>query len=152
MPAYSEERVLPYTPAQLYALVADIEKYPEFLPWVAAARITERHENELRADLVAAFKNFRETFTSHVILESPAEEMGKGSIHVELVEGPFHNLENRWVFLPEGPDKTRVQFFIDFRFRSKMLEKLIGFLFEQALATMVSAFEKRANILFGKGN
>ncbi len=147
MPSHTERKFLPYTPPQVFSLVADVERYPEFLPWVSAVRIRERKDSEIRADLIASFGALKETFTSHVILRRPRATKDAGEIHVELVEGPFHFLENQWRFLPHE-EGTIVDFTITFRFRSKVLEKLAGFMFHHALTTMVSAFEKRAEALY----
>jgi coenzyme Q-binding protein COQ10 len=141
MPKHSETRILPYTPLQLFNLVADIETYPKFLPWCTAARILKCEENLLIADLVISFKGFTEKYTSKVKL------IPHTSINVEMVEGPFTHLHNLWQFKPT-PEGTEVYFEIDFGFRSKLLEKMIGLIFETALAKMVEAFEQRARVVY----
>src|SRR6185437_13641345 len=143
MPTHAEQRVLPYSPEQLFALVADIERYPEFLPWCIAARIRERRGNLIVADLLIGFKMIRERFTSRVTLSPP------GRIDVAYAEGPFRYLDNHWLFEPAGEGTCRIDFFVDFEFRSRVLQKLIGVLFNEAVRRMVAAFESRAKQLYG---
>ncbi len=142
MPTHAEHRVLPYTPVQMYALVADIERYPEFLPWCVAARIRERRADFIDADLVIGFRMFRERFTSHVQLDPP------GRIDVTYAEGPFRYLNNHWSFGP-APGGCRIDFFVDFEFKSRVLQKVIEVLFGEAVRRMVAAFEGRARQLYG---
>lgn len=144
MPAHTEQRTLPYSPEQLYTLVVDIESYPSFLPWCAAARILSREGNVLTADLVIHFKAFYEKYTSRVTVE-PYK-----AITVEAIQGPFHHCRNAWRFSPTPDGKgTFLEFEIDFSFRSSILNKLIGLLFERALIKMMTAFEERAKKLYG---
>ena len=142
MPTHAEQRVLPYTPEQLYALVADIERYPEFLPWCVDARIRERQPDLIVADLIIGFRMFRERFTSRVKLNPPRR------IDVAYTEGPFRYLNNHWVFDPV-PGGCRIDFFVDFEFRSRVLQRLIEVLFSEAVRRMVAAFEHRAEALYG---
>ncbi|ACI97573.1 MULTISPECIES: type II toxin-antitoxin system RatA family toxin [Rhodospirillales] len=143
MPRHTEQKVFPYSPDQLFALVSDVERYPEFLPWAVAARIRRRDGNVFWADLVIGFKMVRERYTSRVVL-SP----DKRRIDVEYAEGPFEHLENHWVFHPH-PDGCVVDFYVDFEFRNKVLQKIIGALFHEAVRRMVAAFETRAHQLYG---
>jgi coenzyme Q-binding protein COQ10 len=143
MPTHAEQRVLPYTPEQMYALVADVERYPEFLPWCVGARIKERRADFINADLVIGFRMFRERFTSRVRLDPPTH------IDVAYAEGPFRYLNNHWSFEP-APGGCRVDFFVDFEFRSRLLQKVIEVLFGEAVRRMVAAFEGRAKQLYGK--
>jgi coenzyme Q-binding protein COQ10 len=143
MPTHAEQRRLPYTPEQMYALVVDIERYPEFLPWCVAARIRERQADFINADLVIGFRLFRERFTSHVRLDPP------GRIDVTYAEGPFRYLNNHWTF-ERVPGGCRVDFFVDFELRSRMLQKVIEVLFGETVRRMVAAFESRARQLYGK--
>ncbi|MBK3772694.1 type II toxin-antitoxin system RatA family toxin [Azospirillum sp. YIM DDC1] len=146
MPTHAEKKVLPYTPEQMYRLVADVEKYPEFLPWCLAARIRRREGNVMFADLVIGFKMVRERFTSRVELDEESRR-----INVQYTEGPFQYLNNHWLFTPhEGG--VCVDFYVDFEFRSKMLQKIMGVLFNEAVRRMVQAFETRANQLYGAGS
>jgi len=135
---------VPYTDEQMFALVADVERYPEFLPWVAALRIRSRTENVFTADVIAAFGALREKFTSKVTLDR--ETM---TIVAEYIDGPFHHLKNRWHFIGRegGCD---VEFDIDFALKSKMLESLIGGLFTRAVEKMTTAFDDRAHKLYGE--
>lgn len=152
MPSHHEKRVLPYSPDRLYALVADIESYPEFLPWCLAARNNRRETTPtgeiVWSDLVIGFKLVRERFTSKVTL-TPGGAENPPRIDVEYVDGPLKYLRNHWVFesLPDGG--CEIDFFVDFEFRSKVLQRLIGALFHEAVTRMVRAFEKRARELYG---
>ena len=143
MPTHAEQRVLPYTPEQLYALVADIERYPEFLPWCVGARIRERKPDEIVADLIIGYRMIRERFTSRVVLDRPH------GIDVAYSEGPFRYLNNHWTFEPQPDGTCVIDFFVDFEFRSRMLQKIIEVLFNEAVRRMVSAFEARARKLYG---
>ena len=143
MPTHAEMRVLPYTQAQLFGLVSDVERYPEFLPWCVAARIKRRDGDVVFAELVIGFKMVRERFTSKVTLSAPDR------IDVTYTDGPFHHLNNHWIFRPTADGGTEIDFFVDFEFRSKLLQTLIGALFNEAVRLMVSAFEKRARQLYG---
>lgn len=150
MPTHAEKRILPYTQEQLFALVAQVERYPEFLPWCLAARIKTREGNEFTADLVIGFKMFREKFTSRVKLE-PSRR-----IDVTYTHGPLRYLNNHWIFepVPPGPNLpnggTLLDFYVDFEFHSKILQSLIGALFNEAVKRMVHAFELRAKQLYGE--
>ncbi len=143
MPAHAERQFLPYAPKQLFDLVADIERYPEFLPWCRAARILEKREGECLAELVISFNHMTENYTSRVVFTPPA------AIDVTMVKGPFEHLTNRWRFTPEAAG-TRVDFELDFKFKSRLLETLIGSMFEKAAAKMINAFKTRAELLYGK--
>jgi coenzyme Q-binding protein COQ10 len=143
MSKYTEQRVLPYAAEQLFDLVADVEKYPQFLPWCVAARIRERKGNEISADLAIGFKMYRERFTSRVILDRPR------TIHVTYSDGPFRYLENEWRFEPLAGGQCRIHFYVDFEFKSRILQKVIEVLFNEAVRRMVAAFEERARKLYG---
>jgi coenzyme Q-binding protein COQ10 len=142
MPTHAEKRHLPYTPTQLFDLVSDIERYPEFLPWCVGARIRQRDGNMLIADLMIGFKMVRERFTSKVTL-------GAHRIDVTYTQGPFKYLNNHWIFEAAADGGTNIDFYVDFEFRSKVLRALIGALFNEAVWLMVSSFEKRARTLYG---
>lgn len=150
MPIHRETRVLPYTPEQVYNLVADVERYPEFLPWCVACRIIKRDTpTSFTADLAVGFKMVRERFKSRVTLR-PIE-----AITVEYLDGPFSYLTNEWQFMSDpkgGPDSTVVKFYLSFEFKSKLLQALIGVLFEEAVHRMVGAFEARAKKLYGSAS
>ena len=142
MPTHAEKRFLPYTPEQVFDLVADIERYPEFQPWCVGARIRERRDNVILGDLLIGWRMVREKFTSRVTLDRP------GRIDVEYAEGPFKYLKNHWLF-ERQPGGCLVDFYVDFEFRSRMLQGVIAALFNEAVKRMVSAFEKRAKDLYG---
>ena len=150
MPTHAEKKLLPWTPEQLYDLVAGIERYPEFLPWCIAARIRRREGDLIVADLVIGFRMIRERFTSNVKLDPAGRR-----IDVAYIDGPFRYLNNHWRFLaaPPGPELptggTLIDFHVDFEFRSKLLQSLIGLLFNEAVRRMVAAFEARARQLYG---
>lgn len=145
MPTHAEMRVLPYRPDQLYDLVANVQDYPQFLPWCLGARIRERSAALLVADLIIGFKMFREQFTSRVTLDPM-----KQRIDVAYTDGPFKYLQNHWVFHPH-PDGCEIDFYVDFEFRSRLLQKTIELLFAEAVRRMVAAFETRARALYGPG-
>jgi coenzyme Q-binding protein COQ10 len=143
MPTHAEQRPLPYTPEEMFDLVAAVERYPEFLPWCTATRIKRREGNVFWADLAVGFKIFRETFTSKVTLDRP------DGLDVEYLDGPFRYLNNHWKFIRQPDGGTVVDFYVDFEFRSRVLQKAIGVLFEEAVRRMVGAFEARAHDLYG---
>jgi coenzyme Q-binding protein COQ10 len=145
MPGHSETRVLPYSPQQMYDLVADVGAYPKFLPWTAAARIRTTREvdggRQMDADLVISFKVFRERFTSRVTLLD-------GRIDTEYLDGPFKHLHSRWEFA-DHPDGCEVSFWVDFEFGNKLLQGAAGLFFDEAMHRIVRAFEGRAQELYG---
>jgi coenzyme Q-binding protein COQ10 len=146
MPRHSEQRQLPYRADQMFDLVADVRRYPEFLPWCRAARIRSSTENELVADLVIGFKGITERFTSRVALHRDDR-----LIVVTYEDGPFKYLTNRWEFIPTDDDTACiVDFYVDFEFRSRFLQRMIGLVFTEAVKRMVAAFETRADALYGK--
>lgn len=144
MPSHSEQRILPHKPEEMYDLVADVGSYPEFLPWCVASRILSRSETALRAELAIGFKGIRERFTSLVALDRPNLR-----IDVTYENGPFKYLVNHWQFAPLDGARCRLDFHIDFAFRSRLLEMLMGRLFDEAVRRMVRAFELRAAALYG---
>lgn len=146
MPRHSERRVLPYSPRQLFDLVADVERYPLFLPWCLGARIRKREGKSLLADLIIGFKMVREKYTSRVLLNDQDEQALR--IDVTYVEGPFKHLDNHWAFHPHDGG-CEIDFYVDFEFRSKLLQKIMQPLFGEAVRRMVSAFEQRARELYG---
>lgn len=147
MPTHSETRTLPYTAQQMYDLVGDVASYPKFLPWCAASRIrsvTDAGDAKVMlADLVISFKVFRERFGSRVTLKD-AEK----SIITEYLDGPFKYLKSTWDFkdVEGGCD---VSFYVDFEFKSAILQGVIGVVFNEAMHRIVRAFEQRAAALYG---
>ena len=146
MPRHTETRNLPYSPEQMFELVADVKRYQEFLPWVAATRVRSDSENLMIADLVVGFKSLKETFTSRVTKHRPTD------IKVEYVEGPLKFLNNSWTFEPDGKGGTDIHFCVDFAFKSRIFEALAGQMFDRALRRMTAAFEARAHELYGDGS
>jgi coenzyme Q-binding protein COQ10 len=148
MPSHSETRTLPYTAQQMYDLVADVARYPEFLPWTAAARIRSRKEEGdhevMLADLVVSFKVFRERFGSRVTLWPERKR-----IDTEYIEGPFKHLHSRWEFR-DVDGGSEVHFEVDFEFRNIILQKAAGLFFFEAMQRIVRAFEARAHQLYGR--
>lgn len=177
MHRYSETKILPYNPAQLFAMVVDIEKYPQFLPWCRGARIINREaDGAFLGELIISFSHLTERYTSRVTPvapeslrhsracpENPPDDMdprnisedddketsySEGRIDVALVSGPFHHLNNHWRFVPHAQG-CEIHLDLDFEFKSKLLDKMIGGLFGRASAKMVSAFTARAHALYG---
>ena len=150
MPRHSETRALPYTPQQMYDLVADVAAYPEFLPWTAAARVRSREggpEGEVMlADLVISFKVFRESFGSKVTLH-PSEHR----IETSYIDGPFAHMDSEWRF-KEAPGGCEVHFWVDYEMRNKLIGRVVGSVFNQAMQRIVAAFEKRAKALYGSAS
>lgn len=147
MPSHKEAFFSPYQPAQLFALVADVAQYPEFLPWCRAARILERGDGWFTAELVISFKHITEQYVSRVELSPGDAESG---IHVAMVSGPFEHLHNRWHFCARDGG-TEIDFEVDFKFRSRLLNGIIGPLFQKASEKMGNAFRSRADALYGAG-
>jgi coenzyme Q-binding protein COQ10 len=145
MPRHNETRHLPYTPEQMFDLVADVQRYEEFLPWVSAIRIRSDNEIEMVADMIVGFKGLRESFTSKVNKKRPEE------IHVDYVDGPLKQLLNHWCFRPDGKGGVLVDFEVAFEFKNKLFEMLAGQMFDSALRKMIGAFEARAAALYGPG-
>ena len=143
MPRHSETKHLPFTPEQLFELVADVARYDEFLPWVVAVRVRSSSETETVADLVVGFNAFKERFTSRVVKQRP------GKICVDYIEGPLKFLHNEWDFEPAAGGGTNVHFAVDFAFKSRLFETLAGAMFDRALRRMTAAFEQRASALYG---
>lgn len=148
MPHHIENRSFVYSPAQLYELVADVERYPEFLPWCMAARIIDRGDGFFIAELVIRFKHITEKYTSKVSLIPPTESHPSAAIDVALVSGPFSQLENTWRFEPEGSG-TQLIFSLNFHFKTRLLDSIIGIFYGKAVEKMVQAFSTRADALFG---
>jgi coenzyme Q-binding protein COQ10 len=142
MPTHAEKQIVPYTQEQLFDLVADVDKYPRFLPWCVAARVRHRTDTNLMSDLTIGFGPFRESFTSRVTLDRPRR------VNVKYESGPFRYLNNQWDFAPHAGG-TEVSFFVDFEFRSRILQAAIGVVFNEATKRMVNAFRKRARDVYG---
>lgn len=146
MPRHSETRILPHSAAQMYALVADVEHYADFLPWVVAMRVRSDTPTETVADMIVGFKGLRETFSSRVIKEPGTR------VTVDYLDGPMRHLHNEWRFTPTETGGCRVDFMVDFAFRSTFFERMAGQMFDRALRKMIAAFEARADALYGTGS
>ena len=143
MPHHHERRSLPHSAEQMYDLVADVARYPEFLPWVSAIRIRKDDDSEMLADMVVGFKSLRETFSSRVV------KMPKTSIIVDYLDGPMKHLHNSWRFEDVAGGGSTVDFTVDFSFRNRVFEALAGQFFDSALRKMTGAFIERADALYG---
>lgn len=143
MPKHHEIRRLPWSAAEMFDLVADIGRYPEFLPWVQGMRVGARQGNVVQADMIVGFRFIRERFTSRVTLNRPDH------IHVEYLDGPMKHLFNDWRFSETPGGGCEIDFKVDFEFRNKAFEKLAGLFFTQAFERMVAAFVTRAGALYG---
>lgn len=144
MTSHSERVTLPYSPKQLFDLVAGVDKYPEFLPWCIGARIIRRDGNVLYADLVIGWKILRERFRSKVVLDEP------GAVQFEYTNGPLKYLKGEWRFRPAASGGTEVSFQVDFEFKSRALSVVMGGVFSELVHRMVGAYEARAAQLYGK--
>jgi len=143
MIVHRETRLFPYAPAQIFEIVADVQRYPEFLPWCVGARILGGDRDSFDAEVLVGFKMIRERYRSKVKLARPDR------IDVIYTSGPFRHLANTWRFDPV-PEGCEVDFYIEFEFRSGLLQRLIGSLFHEAVRKMVAAFQTRARQLYGE--
>tara|TARA_R110002096_G_scaffold416576_2_gene619233 strand:+ start:48120 stop:48551 length:432 start_codon:yes stop_codon:yes gene_type:complete len=143
MPRFIEDRTFPYSAKQMYDLVADVKEYPRFLPWCIGARLYNIKDNDFYADLIIGFKVFRERFTSHVMLSAD-------KIEIDYVKGPLSHLHNLWEFKDLDGGGSSLHFEVDFEFKNKLFQKLVGGLFTEAVHRMVASFEMRAEELYGK--
>jgi coenzyme Q-binding protein COQ10 len=146
VPGIREVRRLPYSAEQMFALVADVGRYHEFLPWVVAARVRSDSEHEMVADLLVGFKSLREKFTSKVLKHRPDR------IEVIYLDGPMRDLDNVWTFTALQDGGCEVDFHVEFTFRNAMFEALAGQYFDRAFRRMVGAFEERAGKLYGNNS
>ena len=150
MPRFSSKRRVPHRASEMFDLVADVERYPEFVPFCHALKIRKRTPGPdgteiVVSDMTASFKLVKETFTSEVTLDRQNLK-----ITVRYLRGPFANLENRWTFEPKGEEACEAGFFIAYEFKSRMLALLMGAMFDAAFAKFSAAFEKRADAVYGK--
>jgi coenzyme Q-binding protein COQ10 len=143
MPHIAETRHLPWSPEQMFDLVADVQRYAEFLPWVVGTRIRSDDGEDMVADMLVGFSALREKFTSKVHKERP------GAITVEYLDGPMKSLSNTWHFVPDEQGGCRIEFECDFAFRNALFERLAGQYLDRAFRKMVGAFETRAAKLYG---
>jgi len=143
MPKFTEKKTLPYSPAQVFDLVVDVARYPEFLPWCKGARLYNVKESQFDADVMIGFKLFRERFTSRVTYTPGV------SVDVDYIRGPMKTLYNHWRFRNAPDGGCLIDFEVDFEFKSRVLEELIGSHFEKTCHKMMAAFEARAAELYG---
>ena len=149
MPQFSTKRRVRHAASEMFDLVADVEKYPQFVPLCSALKVRSRTDQDgvtvLVADMTVAYKIIRETFTSRVTLDRPNLK-----ILVEYLSGPFKRMQNRWSFLPVGDDACDIEFFIDYEFRSRTLAAFMGAVFDAAFRKFAVAFEQRADEIYGR--
>jgi coenzyme Q-binding protein COQ10 len=150
MPRFLNKRRVQHRAEQMFDLVADVERYPEFVPLCQALKVRQRRQNPggtetIVADMTVSFKLVKETFSTEVTLDKPHLK-----ILVRYLKGPFSNLENRWTFEPKGEEACDVGFFIAYEFKSRMLATLMGAMFDAAFTRFSAAFEKRADMIYGK--
>jgi coenzyme Q-binding protein COQ10 len=143
MPTHAEKKILPYSPEQMFDLVLDVERYPEFLPWCLSCEIIKQTDDEIISNLVIGYKVFREWFNCRVKYQRP------NSIRVEYVNGPLRYLSNTWDFQPSAEDGCIINFYVDFEFKNPFFQKLMGVFFNEIVKRMVKAFEDRAKKLYG---
>ena len=147
MPEFRTERRVAYTPEEMFRLVADVERYPEFLPLCEALTVRSRKERDgktlLVADMTVGYKAIRETFTTQVLLNK-----AERAIDVKYIDGPFKYLDNRWRFQPAENGGSVIDFFIDYEFKSRILGALMGSMFDRAFRMFTDAFETRANKIY----
>ena len=139
---HEERRIINHTPSNLYKLVSDVKKYPEFLPWCLGARVKNNKKDSFDADLIIGFKIYKEIYSSQINLDNINKK-----IIVNYKSGPFEYLQNYWIF-NENKKGCEVEFMVNFKFKSVFLQTLMETLFAEAVKRMVSAFENRANQLY----
>lgn len=150
MPQFTNKRRVRHAAADMFDLVADVEKYPQFVPLCQSLRVRSRTEKGegaevLTASMTVAYKLIQQTFTSRVTLDRPNLK-----ILVEYLDGPFSRLQNRWTFKPTGDDACEVEFYIDYEFRSRTFGMLMGAVFDTVFRKMAAAFEERADKVYGR--
>ena len=150
MPRFSSKRRVRHTAPQMFDLVADVERYPEFVPLCHSLKIRQRTPKPdgteiIIADMTVSFKLVKESFTSRVTLDR-----ANLKILVEYLQGPFSHMQNRWSFKPAGEEACEIEFFIDYEFKSRMLGMLMGAMFDAAFRRFATAFEQRADQVYGR--
>lgn len=150
MLTHIERKTLPYTPEQMFGLVADVGRYSEFAPWCIASRINSRESGSVfYADLIVGYKLFRERFSSKVMIEPPAGDT-PGRIEIEYLKGPLKHLKNHWLFIREEDGSCTVDFSVEFEFKNSILQGIAKVFFNEVIRRMVGAFEMRAQALYGR--
>jgi coenzyme Q-binding protein COQ10 len=150
MPRFNSRRPVKHSAPQMFDLVADVERYPEFVPLCSSLKVRQRTPQPdgteiVICDMTVSFKLVREAFTSRVTLDRPNLK-----IQVEYLRGPFSNLENRWTFEPNSETSCDVGFYLSYEFKSRMLAMLMGTMFDTAFKRFAAAFEKRADLIYGR--
>jgi coenzyme Q-binding protein COQ10 len=150
MPTFSTKRRVRHSATEMFDLVADVERYPEFVPMCRGLKVRQRTPGEegievIVADMTVSFKLVRETFRSRVTLDRPNLK-----ILVEYLQGPFSHMQNRWSFKPDGDEACEIEFFIDYEFKSRTLGMLMGAMFDAAFRRFAAAFEQRADRVYGR--
>jgi coenzyme Q-binding protein COQ10 len=150
MPTFSTKRRVRHSATEMFDLVADVERYPEFVPMCRGLKVRQRTPGEegievIVADMTVSFKLVRETFRSRVTLDRPNLK-----ILVEYLQGPFSHMQNRWSFKPDGDEACEIEFFIDYEFKSRTLGMLMGAMFDAAFRRFATAFEQRADQVYGR--
>jgi coenzyme Q-binding protein COQ10 len=150
MPKFNSRRLVKHSAPQMFDLVADVERYPEFVPLCSALKVRQRTPNPdgteiVISEMTVSFKLVRETFTTRVTLDR-----ANLKILVEYLQGPFSNLENRWTFEPKSDTSCEVGFYLSYEFKSRMLAMLMGTMFDTAFQRFAAAFEKRADKIYGR--
>ena len=150
MPTFSTKRRVRHSATEMFDLVADVERYPEFVPMCRGLKVRQRTPGEegievIVADMTVSFKLVRETFRSRVTLDRPNLK-----ILVEYLQGPFSHMQNRWSFKPDGDEACEIEFFIDYEFKSRTLGMLMGAMFDAAFRRFAAAFEQRADQVYGR--
>lgn len=135
--------LVPFSAAQMFDLVANVDKYPEFMPWCGGSEVHEADENGMRASVTIAFAGLRQTFTTQNTHDFP------NSIKLELVDGPFSSLRGEWLFIPLGDDACKVEFYLKYDFSSRTLEKLVGPIFNRIATSFIDSFTQRAEACYG---
>src|ERR1700712_2707746 len=147
MPKFETHRPVPHTPEQMVDLVADVERYPEFLPLCNGLVVRSRKDRDAKtllvADMTVGYKAIRETFTTQVLLNK-----AEHAIDVQYIDGPFKYLDNRWRFQPNADGGCTIDFFIDYEFKSRILGALMGSMFDRAFRMFTDAFETRAGKIY----
>ena len=148
MPQFTTEREVAHSADEMFALVADVERYPEFVPLcerlIVRTRQKDGERETLVADMTVGYKAIRETFTTRVVLDRPALV-----IEAQYLEGPFRHLDSRWTFVPEGSHACLVLFSIDYQFKSRILGAMMGAAFDGMFRRLAGAFEERADAVYG---
>ncbi len=150
MPSFHTTRRVAHPASDMFALVADVEQYPKFVPLCQSLRVLKREHHGAHETVIArmtvAYKFFAESFTSRVLLRP-----GESAILVDYLDGPFRRLHNRWTFVPESEAASQIGFYLDYEFRTRALQILMGAVFDRTFRTFADAFEARADAIYGKG-